>query len=288
MIHCGSRRSASALIGFPALSKISSSFSVSPIAAAGTNSLFSDLYRQIDPRPATYTEDSATIKTGDYFYTAGNVADLEKKFFQLREEGTWTITAILVPQFTESTDAPKLFPWGTYTMPWSQSWSQQRSKRQIGSEEPLSAPTTHSTVPVSSSKNDANVFAKNSTPLAGILPSCFRSQSECESSTRNCTGHGSCSLKYVNKDHARGAKGECYSCSCSATVVKSEDGKKKTTVWGGPACQKKDVSVQFWLIALFTVGLVFLVSFAVGTVYSMGSEELPSVIGAGVSGPVRK
>lgn len=261
---------------------------MAPIAGAGTNSLFTDLYRQIDPKPASSSEDSVTLRTGDYFYYADTAANLEKKFLQLREEGTWIITAILAPYHDESTDSRVHFPSGTYTMPWSQTWSQQRSKRQVGSEEPLSAPTTHSTVPVSSSKNDAIVFANNSTPLAGILPSCFRSQSECESSTRNCTGHGSCSLKYTNKDHARGAKGECYSCSCSATVVKSEDGKKKTTVWGGPACQKKDVSVQFWLIALFTVGLIFLVSFAVGTVYSMGSEELPSVIGAGVSGPVRK
>jgi hypothetical protein len=34
--------------------------------------------------------------------------------------------------------------------------------------------------------------------------------------------------------------------------------------------------------------MVFLVSFAVGSVMSMGSEELPSVIGAGVSGPVKR
>ena len=43
-----------------------------------------------------------------------------------------------------------------------------------------------------------------------------------------------------------------------------------TTYWGGPACQKKDVSVQFWLLALFTVALVGLISFAVGQVWSMG------------------
>ena len=46
--------------------------------------------------------------------------------------------------------------------------------------------------------------------------------------------------------------------------------------------------MQFWLIALFTVAMVGLVSFAVGQVWSMGEEELPSVIGAGVSGPVAR
>ena len=48
------------------------------------------------------------------------------------------------------------------------------------------------------------------------------------------------------------------------------------------------VGAEFWMIALFSVGLVGLVGFAVGTVFGMGQEELPSVIGAGVSGPVRR
>jgi len=60
------------------------------------------------------------------------------------------------------------------------------------------------------------------------------------------------------------------------------------TYWGGPACQKKDISVQFWLFVGSGIILAFLVSAGIGMLYSMGSEELPSVIGAGVSGPVRK
>jgi hypothetical protein len=46
--------------------------------------------------------------------------------------------------------------------------------------------------------------------------------------------------------------------------------------------------VQFWLFVAVGVVLAFLVSSGIGMLYSMGSEELPSVIGAGVSGPVRK
>ena len=42
------------------------------------------------------------------------------------------------------------------------------------------------------------------------------------------------------------------------------------------------------MLALFSVGLVFLVSFAIGELMGMGGEELPSVIGAGVSGPTAK
>ncbi|KAK1918310.1 hypothetical protein P3342_001228 [Pyrenophora teres f. teres] len=64
--------------------------------------------------------------------------------------------------------------------------------------------------------------------------------------------------------------------------------KKKVTYWGGPACQKKDISTQFWLFVGSGVILAFLVSSGIGMLYSMGAEELPSVIGAGVSGPTRK
>ena len=67
-----------------------------------------------------------------------------------------------------------------------------------------------------------------------------------------------------------------------------EEPKIKTTYWGGPACQKKDVSVPFWLFVGSGVLLAFLISSGIGMLYSMGSEELPSVIGAGVSGPSRK
>ena len=64
--------------------------------------------------------------------------------------------------------------------------------------------------------------------------------------------------------------------------------KRKVTYWGGPACQKKDISVQFWLFVGSGVVLAFLVSAGIGMLYTMGAEELPSVIGAGVSGPTKK
>lgn len=124
--------------------------------------------------------------------------------------------------------------------------------------------------------------SNNSTPLRGILPQCFPSKSECESMTRNCTGHGSCALKYTNKDARPAAS--CYSCECTATVVTNKDGGKKTTKWGGPACQKKDIVMPFWLLAGFSIIMVSLISWAIGMLLTMGNEELPSVIGAGVSG----
>lgn len=65
-----------------------------------------------------------------------------------------------------------------------------------------------------------------------------------------------------------------------------DDGKNvKTVQWGGSACERKDVSMPFFLFAGFGVFMTALVVGAVGMLYGMGSEELPSVIGAGVTGP---
>ncbi len=139
-------------------------------------------------------------------------------------------------------------------------------------------------VKMSSSRLDTRQDeGNNTTPFRGILPACFSSQSECESQTRNCTGHGSCTRSYT--DNTLPEPKSCYVCSCSPTVSENSEGQRKTTYWGGPACQKRDISTQFWLIALFSVGMVSLISFAVGTLWTMGDETLPSVIGAGVSGP---
>ena len=55
--------------------------------------------------------------------------------------------------------------------------------------------------------------------------------------------------------------------------------------WGGAACQKKDVSAPFFLLAGLTIALVGVVSWGIGLLMSVGQEELPSVIGAGVAGP---
>ncbi|CAD0113161.1 unnamed protein product [Aureobasidium uvarum] len=133
----------------------------------------------------------------------------------------------------------------------------------------------------------SNKTYNQTAPLRGILPGCFASLSACQSMTRNCTGHGSCVLSHTDKD-AGDLGGKCYSCACKAEVRTNSDGTQKTTRWGGPACQKKDIIMPFWLISSFSVFMVFLVSWGIGLLYTMGSQELPSVIGAGVSGPVRK
>jgi len=252
-----------------------------------TEGLFVDLAKQSDPNTFSSLSDDDVITlvqskrylsgSGNLFHLVHSPAEFEKLFLNLVNSHKWSITAMTIPKTVDNKDTTT---WGSYELPNQQSLLKKRQNRipeQIFSDahEPV-----QSIQPLAASNN--NTY-NNTTPLRGILPACYTTKEHCEKTTRNCTGHGSCSKKYRDPDS--GSSGlDCYSCSCTATVVENENGKK-TTKWGGPACQKKDISIEFWLIALFTVGLMFLVSFAVGTVWEMGSEELPSVIGAGVSGP---
>lgn len=166
------------------------------------------------------------------------------------------------------------------------SWTMPRpiTKRQY-KEEPLEPPTSSTTSSSPSRSSSANY--DQSKPLRGILPQCYSSMSLCQSNTRNCTGHGKCTLKYTDKD-ASDAGRPCFSCQCTAHVRTNADGTKKTTRYGGPACQKKDIVAPFWLLAGFSVVMVSLVTWGIGTIWTMGDEQLPSVIGAGVSGVPRR
>lgn len=123
--------------------------------------------------------------------------------------------------------------------------------------------------------------------LKGAVPTCFSSKHNCETGTNNCTSHGSCILKFsaeIKNEDGSKTKSDCYGCACKAEVKKNKEGKK-TTRFGGAACNKKDIVMPFWLVGGSSVLLIFIVSWGLGLLYSMGSEELPSVIGAGVSGP---
>ncbi|PPJ58488.1 hypothetical protein CBER1_05589 [Cercospora berteroae] len=271
------------------------SFGISPAPnSAATRGLFVDLVKQEDP--ASTISDYDIVQrisdadrlgsSGNVFYLAKSVEDMLAMWEKFEKTGTFAITAITTPADAESSRNEGKFQWGTYEMPNKKSMLQKRQR--IAPEAPLSMSNDFTTSDSSEDSPLPKFQANNTTPLRGILPACFTSESACESATRNCTGHGKCGLKYHDAD-SLGPGGQtgldCWSCQC--TKPKSEAGKK-STVWGGPACQKKDVSVEFWLIALFTVAIIGLVSFAVGTIWEMGSQELPSVIGAGVSGPTAR
>jgi hypothetical protein len=102
------------------------------------------------------------------------------------------------------------------------------------------------------------------------------------SKTNNCSGHGVCYLKFTDKGGKDHKGAPHWACGCNATTVAVGKGVK-TTYWGGPACQKKDISIPFFLLAGFSVMIFTVVVGAIGMLYSMGQEPLPSVLGAGVA-----
>lgn len=115
---------------------------------------------------------------------------------------------------------------------------------------------------------------------SNLAPVCHASNSSCAEATNSCSGHGSCFLKYGSGNE--GATGNCYACRCQQTVERKSDGTTKKIQWGGVACQKEDISSPFFLIAGVTILVIVLAGSAVSMLFSMGQEELPSVIGAGV------
>ncbi|KAK3987673.1 hypothetical protein QBC44DRAFT_360620 [Cladorrhinum sp. PSN332] len=128
------------------------------------------------------------------------------------------------------------------------------------------------------------IVSSSKKPAKKILP-CYQTLAACTNATDSCSGHGKCINKY-GKDDAEGIAA-CFTCRCMATVVSRGDeaeGKgKKTIHWGGNTCQKEDISVQFWLLAGFTIVIIGAVSFAISLLFNVGQEQLPGVIGAGVS-----
>ncbi|KAJ5166545.1 uncharacterized protein N7482_005326 [Penicillium canariense] len=115
-----------------------------------------------------------------------------------------------------------------------------------------------------------------------LAPVCHASNSSCSDATNNCSGHGHCYLK--SGSGVEGTTDNCYACRCQTTVRTKSDGSTQKIYWGGPACQKEDISSPFFLIAGVSVLAIVLAGSAVGMLFSMGQEELPSVIGAGVGG----
>ena len=280
------------LLANTVLAQKAHSFAVSPAPSASeTKAFFEDLSAQDNDRVYNWGEIEQQFATGEPMnWIHGDNSFILglplERVEMLLEMGVKVPTTIMLMPATGS-DAST---WGTYSMPNTEAPLQKRRQIEVPLSESFESASASSAVEPAPMSTPLTTFAKSnqSSPLRGILPACFGSQDECEKTTRNCTGHGKCRKQFHNRDAAKGDNGDCYSCQCSATKEDRGDGKVKTTVWGGPACQKQDVSMAFWLIALFTVGMIFLVSFAVGSVMSMGSEELPSVIGAGVSGPVKR
>jgi hypothetical protein len=221
-----------------------------------------------------------------------SLAKMYTNTMETAKAGGFPVTVVTMPAAKKNSKRVANI-WGNYAVPAVKGARRENPEAFMSiNAEPASSPAP----PVSDLEDFPVVIsqANNTGPVRGILPSCFTSQAACEKRTHGCSGHGQCKLLHKGKGSGKDRTSlDCYGCACVPTVEHSDEdkgmeSKKKVTYWGGPACQKKDISVQFWLFVLVGVSLAFLVSSGIGMLYSMGAEELPSVIGAGVSGPVRK
>lgn len=285
-----------------------SSFEISsPPQAADNDRLIEDfttqaesLPKHADPKAKTYSasvDADAALSTlkkttlhNEYLtiFRADKNDDLDSAILQYTLPGLAArgldITVVAMPSSSGNLKR-RVAPYGTYDMP---SAIEARGNRQ-NSEAVLSFTSEPSTSPKAEYPDleDFPIFTsskKSNGTVRGILPPFFNSLASCEKTTLNCSGHGKCKLLHKAQDKTQQDR---FGCACSPTIV-GEGKSRKVTHWGGPACQKKDISIQFWLFVGTGVMLAFLISTIIGMMYSIGSEELPSVIGAGVSGPVRK
>ncbi|KAL6711896.1 hypothetical protein ACN47E_002939 [Coniothyrium glycines] len=218
------------------------------------------------------------------------VADVLGKVNKKAEEEGFSTTIVMMPSSASRSKRGGNL-WGAYATP-----AQEARRENPEALLSLNVVPSSSPKPPVSDLEDFPIIAQAASkgPVRGILPSCFESLSACQKTTNNCSSHGECKL--LHKGRGKGSNQEsldCYGCACTPTIQhvgedKGMESKRKVTYWGGPACQKKDISVQFWLFVGIGIILSFLVAGAIGMLFSMGSEELPSVIGAGVSGPVAR
>ncbi len=218
----------------------------------------------------------------------------QERLIRFAKKEEMNSVVVLMPESSRSAKiSPN--PYGRY-----EKVSQNPISRRHGAEEPIAVdafpPTSFPNKQVT-----VSIPSDNSTfePITGVPQLCHSSLDACIASTNNCSGHGACYRKYGNTKNdttdanvIEDASGSCFTCKCVATWANFTyaDGTRKGSTlqyWGGAACHKRDVSGPFWLIGIFTVALIGLVSWGIGLLYSIGEEQLPGVIGAGVSSKAR-
>ena len=206
---------------------------------------------------------------------------VQERMLRFAKNGEMNIAVALMPKSSKLSKCRQGPPHG----------SQAHLDRREQAEEPITELPESSSAPPSYSKQlKTSNTSFDDEPITGVPALCHSSLDSCISATNNCSGHGECYKKYGSANDTD-ASPACYTCGCIAQneTFSLENGKKgfMITYWGGAACHKKDVSGPFWLIAIFSVVMVGLVSWSIGLLFSIGEEKLPGVIGAGVSSKTR-
>ncbi|KAI0633576.1 hypothetical protein C8Q77DRAFT_1057895 [Trametes polyzona] len=104
------------------------------------------------------------------------------------------------------------------------------------------------------------------------ISTCHTSAEVCANATSSCSGHGECV-------QATKAGKTCFVCACGATT----DSQGRKEQWAGTACERKDVSGPFVLLAGTTITLLLLVGGSIALLTAVGDQKLPSTLTGGVA-----
>jgi len=72
----------------------------------------------------------------------------------------------------------------------------------------------------------------------------------------------------------------CFVCACNQTTTPNG----KTQTWVGDACERKDISGPFVLLAGSTIALILLIAGSISLLAGIGDEKLPSTLTGGAIG----
>ncbi|GAA5993323.1 hypothetical protein JCM10908_001429 [Rhodotorula pacifica] len=116
----------------------------------------------------------------------------------------------------------------------------------------------------------------NATYLVPSSYTCFPSLSALKNATASCLSHGQPVRGLTTRTDLQEGE-ECWVCRCGET--RDEETGKRTR-WTGEGCEKVDLSADFALLSLSTLGLLVVVALSIGLLYSIGAQELPGTLGA--------
>ncbi|KAI9886193.1 MAG: hypothetical protein M1823_001989 [Watsoniomyces obsoletus] len=230
--------------------------------------------------------DAEGTSSAAYKESVDALSQTVKLLKMVAEKGEQRSAVVLFPPVTGNTKR-STDPYGDY---WSPALAAKIRRQEA--EKPLESPSSSSSSSATSTTSASTTDSKSSPPTStpssnstlpkGIIATCHSSKDACISATNNCSGHGECYHKYGSFG---GAAKECFACKCQPTIWHDSDTGIHTVHWGGTACQKKDISIPFFLLAGISILLVGAMTWGIGLLFSVGEEALPSVIGAGVSAP---
>lgn len=219
-------------------------------------------------------EASQSLPSSGYLHLSGlqsisdKFGEASTEFSQARE-----MLRLYVESVLSNTDRPTVF----FLVPFKKSIDVFRGHARVRRSVPIGL-KAFSTLPRQLLDVNQDTNNRTSMPLVPTSGQCFASVEDCSSNTNGCSGHGSCVAAFKAGTSGSAQGNQCWVCQCSVTQDADNDNRRQ--YWSGGACQKEDVSSQFFLIAGASFLILFIGVASVSLLAGVGSEPLPSTLAA--------